>query len=270
MNEWQVLKELQNKLRLREWENDASNEIVFASVIITPGIPPEALIDISQPAALLNVGAGRYDPENQELPDLIEQDFDITWTQVVPNDATGEAALVGGHRTAGQGSSKGRGLLEIHEEGTAAIGKILSDVGLKHQNIFKSGVAAEYFEKFGYVVWRRVSFSALVSRDRFYHPVTKFTAVDAAGAGDADLAWTNPPDRYDYIRNIVRRAAGGTPPATATDGTGVTLGSDKATSVTDSPSAGPFAYSVFAAYNETGGTTNERFSASDTATVTVT
>jgi len=109
-------------------------------------------------------------------------------------------------------------------------------------------------------------FAATVSYERFYHSCEQFKAADA-GSGNASLSWTIPPDRFDRDKVILRRAAGSTPPASATAGTGVTLSGDLATSVTDNPGSGSFAYSLFGAYDESG---TARYSASRTQTVTVT
>jgi len=270
MSPWQIVKEIKSRLQARRWEDDGSNSIVFGSVHVTQASIERIMEESTLPAIAISISGARFDPTNQEFSDLIEQDFDLSIIQSVAADAVGESALIGGNRTSGQGSSLGRGLLEIEEEAFGSVGEVLTSLGIQHQVVLKSRVDATWIEDMGYLVWRDYRLQALCTTSRFYHPVTKFTAVDAAGGGDADLAWTNPPSRHDYIRNVVRRASGATPPASATAGTGVTLGSDTATSVTDSPGAGTFSYAVFAAYNETGGTVNERFSASRTATVVVT
>ena len=116
----------------------------------------------------------------------------------------------------------------------------------------------------------------MVTDERFYPPPIRFTAVDAT-AGNATLAWVNPPDRYDFHSSatarggmILRRAAGSTPPTGPTDGTGITLSGDFAESKTDDPGAGEFSYALFAGYDETLDASNDRFSAAATATVTVT
>ncbi len=77
-------------------------------------------------------------------------------------------------------------------------------------------------------------------------PVTGLT-VGTRTTSSVQLSWTNPADA-DLDRIVVRRAAGPVPPANVTAGTGVTLGSLKATSVTDSglTSDSEFSYAVFA------------------------
>lgn len=86
------------------------------------------------------------------------------------------------------------------------------------------------------------------------------------------LSWTNPSGRFDLHRIIMRRAAGSTAPATVTDGTGVTLGSDLATSVADTGlAAGTYSYSAFAGYDEINSppSSSAKFSAPASITVVV-
>jgi VCBS repeat-containing protein len=60
------------------------------------------------------------------------------------------------------------------------------------------------------------------------------------------LSWTNPGDA-DYASAVIRRAAGATPPSSATDGTAVAITAAPATSATDSNLAtGVYSYAVFA------------------------
>ena len=84
---------------------------------------------------------------------------------------------------------------------------------------------------------------------RTYATAQRFRAT--GGAGQIALAWSLPPDRFDRLRVVLRRASGSTPPATPSDGSPVTLSGDLATSVTDSGlAAGTYAYALFAAYDD--------------------
>ncbi len=69
------------------------------------------------------------------------------------------------------------------------------------------------------------------------------------------MSWTNPGDG-DLAEVIVRRAQGPTPPATATAGTNVTLGSPTAASVTDTGLAEETTYSYAVFTRDTTGNTN--------------
>lgn len=107
---------------------------------------------------------------------------------------------------------------------------------------------------------------------RFYHPPRLFKAT--GGGGQVSLTWALPPDRFDRLKVVLRRASGATAPTSATDGTGVTLSGDLATSVTDSGlSAGTYSYAIFGGYDETNSTptTVDNYSSAVTFTsVTVT
>jgi hypothetical protein len=75
-------------------------------------------------------------------------------------------------------------------------------------------------------------------------------------------------NRFDRRQMVLRRGA--TLPASATAGTGVTLSGDLATSVVDTPGAGTWYYALFAAYDEYGSASNERYSAAATTSAVVT
>ncbi|MGB7982084.1 MAG: fibronectin type III domain-containing protein [Candidatus Nanopelagicales bacterium] len=76
-------------------------------------------------------------------------------------------------------------------------------------------------------------------------PVTDLT-VTATTPTSISLSWTNPGDP-DLAAVIVRRAAGATPPSSATNGTTVSLASAKATSVIDTALSADtqYSYAVF-------------------------
>lgn len=105
---------------------------------------------------------------------------------------------------------------------------------------------------------------------RFYHAPFRFAATP--GSGQVVMTWTLAPTRFDTLRVILRRATGSTPPATVTDGTGVTLSGDLVTSKTDSGlAAGTYSYSLFMAYDETNATptTADKYSAAATRSALV-
>ncbi len=128
----------------------------------------------------------------------------------------------------------------------------------------------EVQEGVGAVVFRDYVFDGLVGNDRFYHPPTRLTAVDATG-GDASLTWKLPPDRFDFFTVEIVRKAGASAPTSPTDGASVNK-SPTDTSLTDSPGAGEFSYSAFAWYDEDKEPAADEniFSSPDSSTVTVT
>ncbi len=212
---------------------------------------------------------GTADPDE---PSLWKDIFSVSLAVRVAADPWGETVLIGGLRgTDGQGSSDGRGLMELEEELRKTLRFLNATSGVKIRVLGRSSIATVYDEDLGYVAARSYRFEALTTDERDYPAPTRLTAVDAAGAGDADLAWTLPPARYDRLSLTLRRAAGATAPATATSGTGVTVGA-LVTSLTDSPGAGEFSYSLFMGYDELNDTpaTVDRFSPAVSKTVTVT
>lgn len=269
MNAWQVARQLRYLLAGRLWPGTAVP--VFGRVWVTAEVDAEMVLHGILPLALVRPGAAQADPTYGEEPDLLRQSFVVRVLASVAGDPVGESAILGSHRTGTPAASFGRGVLEIEEELFAAIEVLVSSTGVHVYHRASSAAAVDLEPKLGLIAGREYEFETLVTADRFYHPPTRLTATDATG-GQATLAWRVTPDRFDRYRVVLRRAAGATPPATITAGTGVTLASNLATSVTDSPGAGPFAYALFGTYDDSSATpdSDDFASAADTATVTVT
>lgn len=246
MNTFQVVQQIKYLLVNRLWEG--TGEKVFGSVFISVR-PNEDVYEHSMfPVAIIRPMGATIDPEHEEEHEYLAQEIDVIVAQAVAGDGYGEAPIIGANRSSTT-SSGGRGLLEIEEEVFDSITLANGIDGIEILLRQKSAIDAAIDDEIGYVVFRGYRFEALTTSNRFYHPPTRLSAT-AAGGGSVNLAWKLPPARFDRYRVILRRAAGGTPPATAVSGTGVTLGGDLATSVTDSPGAGTFSYSIFGAYDE--------------------
>ena len=278
MNVWQVCKQIKYLLQQRKWENDASGSFVFNanSVNVTVGPMEQAFSTMITPVALIRPGAATSDPTHDEEPNLIMQSLGVMLSVVVPGDEIGENALLGAGRQS-QTSSKGRGLLEVEEELYASISLLNSVNGLEVYNRAKSDAIAELVDENRYSAYREYTFEVLSTSERFYPSVTRMTAVDAAGAGDATLTYLHAPIRFDITEARILRVSGATPTTNPTDGsaTVVAAGGGALTlgikTVTDSPTAGQFSYSIWQAYDETGNGTVDRYSDNAaTATVTVT
>lgn len=276
MNAWQALRQLRYRLRARAWPDGAA-ERVLRSVHITAGPTEEAYGELYPPFVLLAPGAAETDPEE---PGLVRQEIQATLVVAVEGDAVGDRALLGGARSGGPGSSLGRGLLELEEEVLAAIGELDQTTGVRLRVTHRSSPEVGLVEGLGYVAARAYTLEGWLTAARYYHPPLRLTAADA-GAGQANVSWALPPDRFDRRRMVLRRAAGAVAPATAVAGVNVVVGA-MATAVVDAPGVGQFSYAIFAAYNETwseedsaatASAADERFSAQElgtTATVTVT
>lgn len=276
MNTWQILQQLRFKLLARRWEGSALSEKVFqeSSVIVSVGGDSEAMATLITPTCMIQPLGASSDPAHDEEPDLIMQSINVRVTVTVPGDPLGEFSLVGGGRQ-GQGDSRGRGLLEVEEEVLGAIGELNTIDGIVIYNRAKSEAQAELDDEDRYTALRAYSFEALTTASRFYHPVEKFAAVDAAAAGDADLTWIPSPSRFDSRGVRILRVAGAVPTLDPADGGAVVVldGSAfpaPAGAVTNSPGAGQFSYTAWVTYDEWDSGTTERFSDPRSSTVTVT
>lgn len=263
MTPWQVLKQIDYLLGAEAWD-ESPTEKVFAAVKMTPGLSPEAQVELRAPFVLLNVEDAEMD---EDEPRQMLQRFSAMLVVSSGQDAIGEAALVGGSRGGGQGSSKGRGILEIEEKLIDTIAKLDQTSGVRLRLLAKGAVAAAVTDEGEYFASRTYTFEGICTVERHYHPALRFAATVAGP--NVSLSWVLPPDRWDRKRMVLRRASGSTPPASATAGTGVTLSGDLATSVTDAPGSGTWSYALFAGYDETSSGSPERYSASATKTVTV-
>ena len=253
MNAWQVAKQLRYLLRNATWP-DSPNDKVFGQVIIGEGVSEKAISQIRFPFALIVPMDATADDEE---PRLERQNYEVQLVARVANDPLGESTLIGGARSSA-GSSGGRGVMELEEILLDTIVTLDRSNGVRIRADYKTAAESRFVEGMGYVGTRGYMFSALVTSARSYETPSSLTAANL-GSGDVALSWTLPPARYDEVGLVLRRASGATPPATPSDGTGVTVASD-ATSVTDTGAAGSVSYSLWRVYNEHGGTTAERYS----------
>lgn len=260
------MRQIKSLLSEATWP-DAPNEVVFGQVLVSAGPSPAGLGQLRFPFALILPLDATTDDE-EELLEV--QRFEVRVVARVANDPWGETVLLGGARTAGQGSSGGRGLLELEEVINDTVAAVNEAGGIRLRLDGRSAVEANIDEELGYVGTRAFRIEAWTTADRSYAAPTRLTATDQGG-GSVLLAWSLPPDRYDRFALILRRDAGATPPASPAAGTGVAVGA-LVTSVTDSPGAGTFSYALFMGYDELTDppATADRFSAGATVTVVVT
>ena len=274
MNSFQIVRQLQSVIRALTWGDASTKVFLEHSVLVSSGPRDNVVLDnMSPPFAFILPGAAQIDPQAGEEPDLIRHDFLVRLATVHPADGFGEAVLIGANRT-GHQTGPGAGLLEIENVLLAGVDKLTAEDGIRIVVTNSSAITSQDFGESGFAAFRDYTLKCLTTLVRSYRAGTAFAAVDAAGAGDADLSWTLSPARYDYRRMILRRAAGATAPASATAGTGIVLtGSPdgvSATTVTDSPGSGEFSYSLWVAYDDFSTSSDTTTTASGTATVTVT
>lgn len=264
MNAWQMSRQMAYSLRQRKWEGNSGNEVVFhtSSAIETSAQIPLALNELILPAVFVHPIDAEADENDPRL--LIER-FEVTIVAEIAGGRHGRESLIGGSRAGGQGSSKGRGILEIEEEVLAVLQNVNQTGGVRLILRGKGASEPQFIEDRGDVSTRTLTFEAALTQARYYHPPLRLAGT--GGSGQVSLTWLNPPTRYDTLAVILRRASGSTAPTSATAGTGVTLGSATATSVTDTGlGAGTYSYAVFMSYDETGAGSAERYSTQERTT----
>jgi hypothetical protein len=264
MTPFQMLRQIKWLATRARWAYGTQALVLGESVYATAGIVDDA-VKTRFPLCLLNLGAGRPDPDD---PDLIEQDFVLALVTLVHGDPMGEQALGGGPRTQGIGDSRGRGLAEVEAPVLDALSRLTGADGCPII-VSESSEAAAAVLNDGAVgtsgVARVYTLTALCTRQEEWQPPSLLVAtqVPPAGTLSVSLSWAIPPLRYDLRQMVLRRAVGATPPASATDGTPVTLSTVLATSVVDTvPGLGTYSYALFAGYNDAGddGATDDHYS----------
>lgn len=206
----------------------------------------------------------------------------VCWAGVFANDSEaianrdehGGEAIRGGTRdtSQGQGKSTGRGVDEV----VGRLVEYLNDGVLIDSTIGMQGFVTDVGPAIpvaagSHFVKRVISIEIHnATTQRRYHAPFRLAAT-ALGGGQVSLTWTLPPDRYDRYKLILRW--GTTAPSSPTAGTGVTLSSDLATSVTATGvTTGTRYFSLFVAYDETHSpaSTEERYSDALSKSVVVT
>ncbi len=264
MNDWQTIQQVAELLRAATWP-DAS--LVFAqdAVFSTSWVPEETIASRRFPVAVVQVDGESGDPETGEHSSLAQYDFTVT--VIVQNFAStyGESAILGSNRNT---QSRGRGLLEVAERVRTTLVQLGPQSGLPIMFRAASAVAPLAVQNLDTAAMISLRFASLGTTFKTWQAPMGLTAT--GGVGQVSLTWLASP-RFDALRFVVRRASGSTPPATVADGTGVTLSSDLATSVTNSGlSAGAYAYSLFLLYDDNGDGTADGTSEPQTVLATVT
>lgn len=264
MNTWQALRQLKALLTAAVWPDGAGLPVLGACVV-TVSLSEQAMAQLRPPIVLIGPAEAEPDPED---PALVMQQVQLVLILPMRSSPWGEDLLLGGPRTGGQGSSSGRGLLEVEEEVLSACRKLDQQHGIRLRLQYSSAAEPVRDDAWGDVIMRNYRLALWTGVDRSYPGGSRLAAVDAGG-GDVALSWSLPPARYDRCAMVLRRAAGSTAPSSPTDGTDVPLASALATGVTDSPGSGTWSYALFAGYDEKTATptTPDRYSAASTVTV---
>lgn len=262
MNTRQACIRLRSILGARRWGGTSAGDKLLGTVLCTPGAASDVTDQLRLPAAFIAPGSGSVDPTR---PELVNQDITVVVITSLPGDMFGQRALIGGTRPSAT-SAKSRGVLEIEEEVLAAIAQLDASqqfrIGLK----WASAVGAEIDEQTGYHQWRRYTFRALLTVESQHDAPRAGNASESGGT--VTISWTAPDDTTNLVSYVVRRVSGTVPVAFPDEGTEVSWSSG--TSTTDSPGSGTWSYSIFATYDDEGGSWAGDVSDMTTAEVTIT
>ena len=279
MTPWQLGQAIQANLRARDWEGNVAYQNVFSrgSTRISPIVAERLLSLKSFPLCLIGIGNATHDPQT---PTLLDQTFDVVIVTGIPGDEMGENAVIGGGRpapvaplTSSQGQSGGRGITEVEEEFWAVVALMSQDTGIQIQGNAVSAAVVQEVAGLGFVVSRQYSIRATCTTMRTYLNATALVASAATG-GAVTLAWTPAPTQWDTFAGsggqVIRYAAGSTPPATRSAGlAGPTVTGVASGAVQSGLASGMYSFSLFTAYNETGGASPDRWSDPNSITVAV-
>lgn len=249
MNEFQLAHQIPFLLKNRRYKGDPAAPLTFNTVLLTGvdrGRPQQQGTNF--PLVIIHPMGGNNDPSVARLRVL-----DWAFLIAVSNftDALGAAALLGANRTDPDGSSEGAGLLELQEELDAVLNPASGADGLALSFAESTSAETATDGQRPAVAFRLYRYRGGATTQRVYDPPTRFR-VTSHGSGSVALAWTIPTHRWDFFRVVVRRgtSSGDPAPSSVSGGTGVTLSSNTATSVVDTPGTGTWAYSVFAQFDE--------------------
>jgi hypothetical protein len=265
MNVQQFARQIRFKLLARTWP-DSPGGTVFANVYVSQG-PAEDLAPSSMryPFALVRVLDSTTDLDDQRYQ---VQRFEIVSVVQATGDQVGEFAMTGGHRTS-QGTSRGRGLLEVEEQVLQALQFVDPTGGVRLQLVSSNAAEGVFVQDVGYVAMRALTFQARLTTDRDYPTPNGGRALLSAVVGSTvTLSWTGH-ERFDLYAartapssltaarggySLVRKS-GSSAPTSLTDGVPVNLSANFATTATDTPGTGTWSYTLFPQYDEFGDAT---------------
>jgi hypothetical protein len=264
----QIARQLKKLLQERTFAGVPGNKPVFHpdSVFISVAPEKEAVQDAVQPVCMIIPSEGQVDPEgNGEQPDYFEGTITLLLFNMVEGDALGERSLIGANRDTS--TPFGHGILELHPDVYAVAAKVTAANGLTLQATSAGQVrskAVQGDQGNFMLTAQELNFKAIHTTLETYEAARRFRASVAGGT--VSLTWLLPPDRFDTYKPVLRRAAGSTPPASPSAGTGIPLAAG-ASSKSDTPGAGTWSYSLFMAYDPDNNTPSAEKKYSAAATI---
>lgn len=262
-NRWQYAKQIEYQLRTVRWP-DAPAGLVLGWAA-TSDLPVEAVYAVETvPFALVRTGGAEPGPEVAGFATSAQFEIELVTEGRV--DMEGSSSIVGGGRNNAsgglthQGSSEGRGLLEIEEMCRRALTSYDLSAGmLSSCEITAAGVTTIMPDGFVASVTKLSVTVFGVTRDRYYpSPVVK-TAT--GGVGGVTLGWALPTRRWDALGGAspklrIYYQTGAVAPAYGS-GTLYTP-ADGSVAATVPTGAGTWSFTIFSLYDETGNGVNER------------
>lgn len=164
MTESQLLTALKALLVAQTWTGGSNVVFPTGCVAISADVElamESALGTMRTPFVLLQPLGTTADPDYDEDPNFVALSIKARIVVMVPGDAVGENALMGGNKTAGATYSEGRGIFEVEQELFNAIGSENGTEGIILQCRHKSGVNAAIVGGNIYVAYRDIVFEAL-------------------------------------------------------------------------------------------------------------
>lgn len=249
MNIWQVANQVQYLLQSRVWPGTSTPVFADESVIVVAGESDIDAIDAALvlPMAVIQPGGGPSDPQSGDEPGYLVQDISIVIATRNFNDRLGSGAVMGAARE-GVADSRGRGVLEIEPQLLAALELLNVQEGVTVALKTQSALTTRKDSQDNVYALKEYVFEVSCTSALYYPPARRFLAT--VSTSSVSLSWSLPSARYDRYRMVLRRASGSTPPSSITDGTGVTLASNLATSVAEVLGPGTYSYALFAVYDD--------------------
>lgn len=244
----QIALVLKHRLLTRTWTGGSERVFPFQAVKVTNNPERQAFLAMPVPQALIIIGDFQADPTHSEEPGYLVGTI-VVKLGVAHQDSMGEAASIGSNKVGGVTSSKGRGLGEVGSELLATIEKMNLIDGISIQSVARGNSQSIPVTEGGYRATKDYAFEVVAtSQPEYSEPYS--LQVSAPGAGAVNLSWGNPAAVAGQALLLTRKA-GGTPPATPSDGTALGVGA-LATSYADAPGAGQWSYTLWMSYTESG------------------
>jgi hypothetical protein len=256
----QILQQVKFELQSVTWDDSPGNSVFGGtdSVKITGGVDDRLLNEIRYPAAFVVDQGSDTDPEE---PCIRNRRVLVGIMLCQFGDRFGEATMIGSNRSATDGTSVSRGIMEVAERVHKAIGRLEKVDGINRLGFLESDVQPVFVRDMRVVLQKDFVMNIVHEEVTSFPPVCLLSAVGAAGS--VTLTWQETGPRYDSFNIHIRRVAGsssGFPPTSGTFVADVALGT---LTYVDAPGAGTFTYGVWGGYDADGDGTRDHFSERD-------